>query len=142
MQLACSMQPIRSVLETILYSTELHAVHAFYRDVLGLSPLGEPSGLAAGFRISDTHVLLIFNPGVSSTPGRDVPSHGHPGHGHIAFRIEAADFDSWQDRLKEHDVEIEQVHSWDQGGRSIYCRDPHGNSVELIDSDIWPDHRE
>ena len=135
------MQPIRSVLETILYSTDLRAAHAFYRDVLGLSPLGEPSGLAAGFRISDTHVLLIFDPEVSSAPGRDVPSHGPVGDGHIAFRIEPGDFESWQERLRQRGVAIEQVHSWEQGGRSIYCRDPHGNSVELIDTDIWPGRR-
>ncbi|MCA9303734.1 MAG: VOC family protein [Phycisphaerales bacterium] len=135
------MQPIQSVLETIIYSSDLPAVHAFYRDVLGLSPLGDPSQLAAGFRVSDTHVLLVFNPEVSRQPGRDVPSHGPTGAGHIAFRIQPDDFDAWQSRLTEHGVEIEQVHSWEQGGRSIYCRDPAGNSVELIDTDIWPDNR-
>ena len=135
------MQPIRSILETIIYSTDLQATHVFYRDVLGLSALGDPSELAAGFRISDTHVLLVFNPEVSRVAGRDVPSHGPTGDGHIAFRIEPEDFDHWLKRLRAHGVTIEHVHEWEQGGRSIYCRDPHGNSVELIDSDIWPNDR-
>lgn len=135
------MKPIESVLETILYSTDLHSAHAFYSGVLGLSPLGEPSQLAAGFRVSDTHVLLIFNPEISSQQGRDVPSHGAIGAGHIALRIQQEDFEDWQARLKEHSVEVEQLHEWEQGGRSIYCRDPAGNSIELIDRDIWPDNR-
>jgi len=134
------MKPIESVLETIIYSTDLQAAHAFYRDVLGLSPLGDPSELAAGFRIGNTHVLLVFNPEISRQPGRMVPSHGPTGAGHIAFRIQPDDFESWQGRLREHQVEVEQVHSWEQGGRSIYCRDPAGNSIELIDTDIWPNN--
>lgn len=136
------MQPIESVLETILYSTDLESAHSFYRDILGLSPLGDHSGLAAGFRINDTHVLLIFNPKISGQPGRDVPSHGPHGEGHIAFRIAPEDFEAWQKKLRERGVSIEQVHEWEQGGRSIYCRDPHGNSVELIDWDIWPNRSE
>ena len=136
------MHPIRSVLETILYSTDLTATHAFYRDVLGLSPLGDPSGLATGFRISDRHVLLIFNPEVSRQPDREVPSHGPTGEGHIAFRIQPEDFEPWLERLDANGVEVEQVHSWERGRRSSYCRDPHGNSVELIDTDIWPDNRD
>lgn len=135
------MKPIESVLETILYSTDLQSAYAFYHDALGLSPLGEPSQLAAGFRISDTHVLLIFNPEISAQPDRVVPSHGPIGAGHIAFRIQPDDFNDWQTRLTEHGIEIEQLHNWEQGGRSIYCRDPAGNSIELIDSDIWPDNR-
>ena len=132
------MKRIASILETILYSTDLPAAHRFYRDVLGLTPLGDPSELASGFRISDEQVLLIFNPDVSGKPGRAVPSHGAREPGHIAFRIASEDFNAWQERLAAHGVAVEQVHAWEQGGRSIYCRDPHGNSVELIDRDIWP----
>ena len=132
------MRPIRSILETILYSTDLATAHDFYRDVLGLTPLGGPSSLAVGFRINAEHVLLIFNPVVSGQTGRDVPSHGTHGPGHIAFRIDASEFESWMDHLVRRGIEIEQVHAWEQGGRSMYCRDPAGNSVELIDTDIWP----
>lgn len=132
------MQPIRSILETILYGDDIDASGAFYRDVLGLAPLGEPSELGVGFRVDAHHVLLIFDPEVSRRAGRVVPSHGAAGEGHVAFRIGASDFEAWQDRLRDHGVAIEQVHRWEQGGRSIDCRDPHGNSVELIDADIWP----
>lgn len=46
------------------------------------------------------------------------------------------------DRLAEHGVAIEQEATWPEGhfrpGRSIYFRDPAGNSVEVMDADIWP----
>ncbi|MBL4591303.1 MAG: VOC family protein [Phycisphaerales bacterium] len=135
------MQPIQSILETILYATNLSEMERFYHETLGLSKLGDHTDLSAGFRISDTQVLLIFNPEISATPGRPVPSHGSTGEGHIAFRIQPEDFEAWQSHLRSKGIEIEQLQTWETRGRSIYLRDPAGNSVELIDSDIWPDNR-
>lgn len=137
------MPPIRGVLETILYATDLDAVLAFYRDVLGLRP-AKPMG-EGGFalRVSDVHLLLIFQPEKSSVPGRVVPSHGSHGPGHIGLRIDAGDYDAWMDRLRSHGVTIEKEMEWAEAdgwraGRSIYFRDPAGNSVELMTADIWP----
>lgn len=130
------------ILETILYANDLEQAAWFYREVLGLHmPRGEPSELAALFRVSEHHVLLIFDPTVSDRPGRAVPSHGARGPGHIALRIEDADYDAWKDRLNAFGVAIEQESVWSDNfrpGRSIYARDPSGNSVELITADIWP----
>jgi len=129
-----------SILETILYATDLNAAHRFYRDVMLLEPLGDgPSGLCAGFRIGTGHVLLVFNPEVSGQAGRDVPSHGRTGPGHVAFRVEPDELDAWAEHLESVGVGVEQRVEWDgERGRSVYCRDPAGNSVELIDADIWP----
>ncbi len=135
------MQPITSILETILYATNLAEMERFYSDILGLSKLGDHTELSAGFRICDTQVLLIFNPEIASTPNRPVPSHGPEGPGHIAFRIQPDDFQAWQDHLVKHGIEIEQLQTWESRGRSIYLRDPANNSIELIDTDIWPDNR-
>lgn len=134
------MKPPQSILETILYATDLPAIHAFYRDVLLLEPLSDqPSQLCAGFRIGPGQVLLFFNPQISGTPGRDVPSHGHAGPGHFALRVPAEDLDAWANHLESAGVPVEQMVTWDgERGRSVYCRDPAGNSVELIDTDIWP----
>ena len=38
---------------------------------------------------------------------------------------------------RKNGVEIEKDLRRDQG-RSLYFRDPAGNSVELVDGDIWP----
>jgi hypothetical protein len=34
-------------------------------------------------------------------------------------------------------VEIEREVDWDEGGTSLYVRDPAGNSVELAPPTIW-----
>lgn len=134
------MRPPGSILETILYATDLNAASAFYTTVLGLEPLSrEPSELSVGFRVGPGQVLLIFNPAVSGRPGRAVPSHGSTGPGHVAFRVPPADLGAWVDHLASHNVDVEKLITWDgTEGHSVYCRDPAGNSVELIDADIWP----
>jgi catechol 2,3-dioxygenase-like lactoylglutathione lyase family enzyme len=123
------------IYETVLYADDLAAVRNFYRDVLGLRSVGDPGELAATFRLDDGGMLLFFAPQLSSQPGRPVPSHGTTGAGHVAFSVQR--LDDWRDRLRAGGVDIEQEVEWD-GGRSIYFRDPAGNSVELVEGDIWP----
>jgi catechol 2,3-dioxygenase-like lactoylglutathione lyase family enzyme len=130
-----------SILETIIYANDIEQSAWFYHEVLGLDMPREPSDLAALFRISENHVLLVFDPTMSDRPGRDVPSHGSRGPGHIALRIEDDEYDAWLKRLSQFGVAIEQEAVWTDNfrpGRSIYMRDPTGNSVELITADIWP----
>lgn len=129
-----------AVLETVLYAEDLPAACRFYAGLLGLELVDEMDELSAVLRIGPGQVLLIFDPRRSAEPGRPVPSHGHPtGCGHIALRIHPDDFDAWITRLREAGVPAEQVVDWRGGrGRSVYVRDPAGNSVELIDADIWP----
>lgn len=133
------MRP-HSILETILYANDLEQAEWFYGKVLGLEMPRELSELAAIFRINAQQVLLIFDPKVSDQPGRAVPSHGARGPGHIALRIEPDEYNLWLKRLSEHGVAVEQEVEWHKNtdpGRSIYMRDPSGNSVELITADIW-----
>jgi catechol 2,3-dioxygenase-like lactoylglutathione lyase family enzyme len=123
----------RRVYETVVYAPDLEAGVAFYRDVLGLRQVD-----SIAFRLDDDGILLLFDPAQSSQPCRPVPSHGPSGGTvHVAFSVER--LDSWRARLREHDVEIEHEHEWARGGaRSIYVRDPAGNSVELVEGDLWP----
>jgi catechol 2,3-dioxygenase-like lactoylglutathione lyase family enzyme len=132
------MKP-QSILETILYADDLERAAWFYHIVLGLDMPREPSELAVLLRIDPDHVLLIFDPKISDQPGRLVPSHGPRGPGHIAMRIQSEDYQSWLDQLSSHGIPIEQEQDWDRKdpGKSIYIRDPAGNSVELITADIW-----
>jgi catechol 2,3-dioxygenase-like lactoylglutathione lyase family enzyme len=122
----------RRVYETVVYAGELEAVTGFYRDVLGLREVDE-----GAFRLDDGGMLLLFDPARSSQPGRPVPSHGATGPGHVAFSVDS--LDPWLERLSEVGVEIEQEKEWARGGaRSVYVRDPAGNSVELVEGDLWP----
>ena len=83
--------------------------------------------------------LLIFDPRKSSVPGRDVPSHGTQGEGHIAFTAEDHELPAWREHLASCDIPIESEVSWANGerGTSIYVRDPGGNSVELAPPVLW-----
>lgn len=126
------MRP-RRVYETVVYAADLEAAAAFYRDVLGLREVDD-----GAFRLDDGGVLLLFDPARSSQPGRPVPSHGATGAGHVAFSVGEGELDAWREELRARGVELEQEQEWPQGGRSIYVRDPAGNSVELVEGDLWP----
>lgn len=123
------------IFETVLYADDLPAAERFYREVLGLEVISR-SELLVSFRCAGS-VLLIFNPALSAQPGRDVPSHGTSGAGHVAFLMRSEEFEVWKGRLEVAGVPIEQVVEWEQGGRSIYFRDPAGNSVELAPPTLW-----
>ena len=127
------MRP-RRVYETVVYATDLEAARAFYRDALGLREVED-----GVFRLDDDGVLLLFDPTLSSQPGRVVPSHGPTGAVHVAFSVGEGELEAWRERLAEHGVQLEQDHDWQRGGaRSLYVRDPAGNSVELVEGDLWP----
>ena len=128
-----------SILETIIYANSLEEAAWFYHEVLGLDMPREMSDLAVLFRVDNNQVLLVFDPKASDQPGRPVPSHGSRGPGHIALRIRPEDYQRWLEQLSRHGIPIEQEQEWDrvEPGKSIYIRDPSGNSVELITSDIW-----
>lgn len=126
--------PLR-VFESVLYADDLHAAEQFYGVVLRFAIISR-SELLVSFRCAGS-VVLVFNRALSAEPGRDVPSHGTTGPGHVAFALRPEDFETWMRRLETAGVAIEKVVDWEQGGRSIYFRDPAGNSVELAPSTLW-----
>ena len=118
------------VYETALYAPDVAAAARFYRDVVGLREIAAPDEHSAAFR-HGAGVLLIFDPERTSGEGRFVPPHGARGPGHVAFAVESLD----ALELPEVEREIE----WPGGGRSVYVRDPAGNSVEFVEGEIWED---
>ena len=128
------MQPSK-IFETVLYAEDLAAAERFYHEALGLEVL-ERSNLTVVFRCGGG-VLLIFDPRKSAAPDRDVPSHGTTAVGHIAFAAKPEDLDAWREQLRQAGVPIEREVDWDEGGHSIYFRDPAGNNVELAPPTIW-----
>jgi catechol 2,3-dioxygenase-like lactoylglutathione lyase family enzyme len=129
------MQPIRRVLETILYVGDLEAAERFYGGLLGLELDSRQPGLFVFFRCGEG-MLLLFEPEAASA-GRSVPAHGARGPGHACFAVPEAELDAWKARLREAGVAIEQEVMWPRGGRSFYFRDPAGNSLELATPKIW-----
>lgn len=128
------------ILESALYAENLEETARFYEDVLGLDRFVEIPGRHVFFRTGDG-VLLLFHPEVTKLPPRDpampVPPHGATGSGHLCFAASAAEIVQWITRLGDAGVEIEADFEWPQGGRSIYFRDPAGNSLEFAEPRIW-----
>jgi len=132
---------LSGVHETVLYAADIDAAVRFYADVLGLVEMDRVGRVGRGLRLPSGGVLLIFDPVAASKPGRMVPSHGATGAGHIAFAIAADAYDAWRAHLAASGVEIEQEIEWPgpagDRARSIYFRDPAGNSAELMAGDYW-----
>jgi catechol 2,3-dioxygenase-like lactoylglutathione lyase family enzyme len=123
------------IFETILYARDLEAARSFYEGILGMDLLGV-SELFLVFRLPSS-VLLIFDPAKSEEAGRQVPSHGSRGEGHIAFTATDAEISQWEEHFKANGIGIEQIVAWEHGGRSLYVRDPAGNSVEFAPATLW-----
>lgn len=129
------------VLESCLYADDLDAAARFYEHVLRLTPFARVAGRHVFFRCGPG-VLLLFAPDVTgSAPGAvggvPVPAHGARGPGHVAFAVAEEALDAWRAQLAAHGVAIEAEIAWPRGGRSLYVRDPAGNSVELASPNIW-----
>lgn len=130
------MPAIRSLVETSAYVDDLDRAERFYRDVLGLAPMGKEAGRHAFFRVGEGDVLLLFLAD-ATIRGDHLPAHGARGPGHFALGIDAEALEAWRRRLQEHGVAIEHEAIWPRGGCSLYFRDPAGNSVELITPGLW-----
>jgi catechol 2,3-dioxygenase-like lactoylglutathione lyase family enzyme len=130
------MTEIRNLVETSAYVDDLDRAERFYCDVLGLAVMGREAGRHVFLRVGAGDVLLLFNPG-ETLKGQTLPPHGAHGAGHFALGIDADALDGWRRRLSDHGVAIEKEMEWPRGGRSLYFRDPAGNSVELITPGLW-----
>ncbi len=123
------------IFESVLSAEDLSAAEQFYAGALGLEVITRSEVLLA-FRCAGS-VLLVFNPKLSSRPGRGVPAHGTSGVGHLAFAATDAQLDDWRERLISAGIPIEAEVTWPEGGRSIYFRDPANNVVEFAPLSLW-----
>lgn len=132
--------PFDGILETALYAEDMNAAEAFYHGVLGLEPIAKVEGRHVFFRCG-RGVLLIFNPDRTLEPagqgGLPVPSHGARGSGHACFRVEGAALDGIVAALEKAGIAIEADFRWPNNARSIYFRDPAGNSLECAEPALW-----
>jgi catechol 2,3-dioxygenase-like lactoylglutathione lyase family enzyme len=127
---------IRGVVETAIYVDDLQAAETFYGTVLGLRVMGKEPGRHVFFQVGEASVLLAFL-AEATLKGDQLPPHGATGPGHFALGIEAEAFDTCRNHLQGHGVTIEKEVEWPRGGRSLYFRDPAGNSVELVTPGVW-----
>ena len=133
--------PPAAILETALYAVDLDAAEAFYGTLLGLPKVTRAGNRHVFFRLRGA-MLLVFNPAETvRAPGPDalpVPPHGAHGPGHVAFAASDAEISEWRRRMTEAGVAVEADFRWPGGGaRSLYVRDPAGNSIEFTEPRLW-----
>ncbi len=128
--------PIAAVIETAIYAADLAAAETFYAGVLGLPVIGREAGRHVFFGVGAASVLLVFDPAATRTGGI-LPAHGAHGPGHFALGVDAEAVEAWRSHLTGCGITVEKEVTWPRGGRSLYFRDPAGNSVELITPGVW-----
>lgn len=111
-----------------LLVTDLEAARHFYHEVLGLAvdtsrPQMDFSGLWLQVGEQQIHLLSLgqtMRGTGAAHPGRDA---------HFAMRV--ADLGPVKQRLQRAGIEYTLSRS---GRRALFCRDPDGNGIELIES--------
>lgn len=128
-------------METALYVDDLVVARAFYADVLQLELITEVAGRHVFFRVGEG-MLLLFDPIITAHPpdaedALPVPPHGATGAGHACFAVKREYLDQWRRTLEQQGIPIEADFTWPNGARSVYFRDPAGNSLELAEPGLW-----
>lgn len=128
------------ILEAALYVDDLGKAEAFYGGVLGLERIQRVEDRHVFFRVGPS-VLLIFNPDKTELPPGNprlpVPPHGARGPGHVCLVLERDQFRPMRLRLEQAGTPIDAEFDWPNGARSLYFRDPAGNSVEFAEGWLW-----
>lgn len=129
-----------ALLEAAVYVDDLDAAQAFYGELLGFPCIQRVEGRHVFFRVG-AGVLLVFNPAQTEVPTGNtrlpVPPHGARGPGHVCFALDRGGIAAMQARLTVAGVETEVAFDWPNGARSLYVRDPAGNSVEFAEPWLW-----
>ena len=134
---------VTGVLETCLHVEDVEQSARFYEELFGFPRMASDARFCA-FDVAQRSVLLLFRRGGTlepiSVPGGLIPPHDASGHMHFALAIPAEDLNAWVERLKNAGIAIESRVRWENGGKSLYFRDPDQHLVELATPGIWPNY--
>ena len=127
-------RPIKALGEIALRVNDLDEMQRFYEEVIGLK-LMRRFEKSAFFHIADgyaghTQILALFDR--SDRPGYAGVNAEHSTIDHIAFTIGLADYETEKQRLHNLGMQVRtDEHAWVRW-RSLYVKDPEGNSIELV----------
>ena len=130
--------PLGGIHEAALYVDDLETAERFWRRI-GLQVVTRQKARHVFFRVG-RDMLLLFDAAATRAPSDPdgVPAHGADGAGHVALDVPDLEaLERWREHLGLAGVEIEHEQVWPSGGRSLYFRDPSGNSLELITRGSW-----
>ncbi|WP_048306824.1 VOC family protein [Halomonas sp. PR-M31] len=118
--------PLNGMRHIALQVQDLDACERFYTELLGMQLLRRAH--------KDLVYLTLGNDNFSLSRAKE-PTGGDPQRlDHFGFVVdERDDVDAWHDYLKAQGVEVTSApHDHGDGGRSFYCLDPDGNSVQPL----------
>lgn len=128
------------ILEAALYVGDLDAAEQFYGDILALELVQRVANRHVFFRVGGS-VLLLFNADETAkppgNPNLPVPPHGARGPGHVCMTLSRPQIEEMRKHLLEWNIPIDAEFDWPNGARSLYVRDPAGNSVEFAEGHLW-----
>ena len=122
------------ILESSLYVSDVPRSVRFYQQTFGFTVISEFGERGCAMQAGPRQVLLLFKKGASLTF-----SSPHDGGGelHLAFAIAATELAPWESWLQERGIAIEEKRTWEEGGRSLYFRDPDRHLLELVTPGTW-----
>ncbi len=132
-----------AILESALYVDDLDAAEEFYRDVLGLEvhrPRRRPARLLP---LRRRRAAAVQRRGDRSSAGARTRGcrcrrMARVGDGHLCFAASGGRDRPLEGAIcRRKGIAIEADFEWPNGGRSIYFRDPSGNSLEFAEPRIW-----
>ncbi|MGV6803432.1 MAG: VOC family protein [Ruegeria sp.] len=140
MKVAAGIPTPSGILEAALYVDDLPAAETFYGEVLGLEQIQRAGDRHVFFRVGRS-VLLLFNPDQTERPPTNpdlpVPPHGARGAGHVCLILTREEISTMRKHLLDWNIPVDAEFDWPNGVRSLYVRDPAGNSVEFAEGHLW-----
>jgi catechol 2,3-dioxygenase-like lactoylglutathione lyase family enzyme len=129
------MSGFSQIKETCLYIPDLELAEKFYHGILGLPLISKAEGRHIFFRAGSS-VLLCFIPETTKREDTLPPHYAH-GKQHIAFEVEAGDYDTKKSELEGKGIKITHFQDWRDGLESFYFEDPFGHVLEVVPKGIW-----
>ena len=125
---------VEGILESSLYVADVNRSVQFYRKIFGFRVISEFGDRGSALEASHGQVLLLFKKGGSLGMR---PPHNGDGELHLAFAIRREELANWEAWLTESGSNVEEKHTWELGGQSIYFRDPDRHLVEIATPGVW-----
>jgi catechol 2,3-dioxygenase-like lactoylglutathione lyase family enzyme len=122
------------ILESSLYVEDVAASIRFYETIFGFRVISDFGGRGCAMEAGNRHVLLLFKKGASLAIQSP---HNGEGELHLAFAIPAAELAGWETWLAKNQIEVEERHTWERGGQSLYFRDPDRHLLEVATPGVW-----
>jgi catechol 2,3-dioxygenase-like lactoylglutathione lyase family enzyme len=122
------------ILESSLYVADVARSAQFYEKLFGFQVISNFGGRGCAMETGFRQVLLLFKKGASRTIQSP---HDGDGELHLAFAIRAEDLAAWESWLAENGIAVEEKHTWELGGQSIYFRDPDRHLIEIATPGVW-----